>query len=81
VALHYLRLEPHRHIAYFAHLVFAFTVLVYLPYSKLAHLAYRTAAMVFAEYSGREVAAVAPAAPAGDARAPEEKDDVENAAA
>jgi quinone-modifying oxidoreductase subunit QmoC len=80
-ALHYLRLEPHRHIAYFAHLVFAFTVLVYLPYSKLAHLAYRTAAMVFAEYSGREVAAVAPAAPAGDARAPEEKDDVENAAA
>jgi quinone-modifying oxidoreductase subunit QmoC len=52
-ALHFLRLEPHRHVAYFIHLVFAFAVLMYLPYSKLAHLFYRGTAMVFAEHIGR----------------------------
>ena len=60
--LHFLRLEPHRHVAYFAHLVFAFTALMYLPYTKFAHLAYRGAAMVFAEHVGstREVASTPP---------------------
>ncbi len=52
-ALHYARLEPHRYAAYFVHLVLVFALLAYLPYSKSAHLLYRTAAMVYAEYSGR----------------------------
>jgi len=51
--LHYLRLEPHRHLAYYVHLIFAGTLILYLPYSKLAHLIYRTTAMVFAEHTGR----------------------------
>jgi quinone-modifying oxidoreductase subunit QmoC len=50
--LHYLRLEPHRHIAYFVHLVFVLALLMSLPYSKLAHVVYRSTALVFAERFG-----------------------------
>jgi quinone-modifying oxidoreductase subunit QmoC len=50
--LHFLRLEPHRHIAYFIHLAFVLTLLISLPYSKLAHMAYRTATLIFAERYG-----------------------------
>jgi len=53
--MHYVRLEPHRHVAYFVHLVFACALIMYLPYSKFGHLIYRTTAMVYAERYGRNL--------------------------
>jgi quinone-modifying oxidoreductase subunit QmoC len=79
--LHYLRLEPHRHLAYFAHLVFVFVVLIYLPYSKLAHLAYRATAMVFAESTGRSVDAAPSPTATRAGRDREGSDDVGETAA
>ena len=38
---------------YFIHLIFVFSLFAYLPFTKLAHLAYRTVALAYAEYSGR----------------------------
>jgi len=75
------------YIIYFLHLVCVFYIIAYLPYSKLAHLVYRTVAMGYAAYIDRpfgvEVAVVVPpaAAPA-PGRAPVEKQPaVEKAAA
>ena len=39
---------------YFIHLIIVFFVIAYLPYTKLAHLVYRTMAMAYAEYSNRK---------------------------
>jgi quinone-modifying oxidoreductase subunit QmoC len=39
---------------YFIHLVFVFNLFAFLPFSKLAHLVYRTVAMAYAEYGNRK---------------------------
>ncbi len=39
---------------YFIHLMFVFVLFMFLPFSKLAHLVYRTVAMAYSEYSGRK---------------------------
>lgn len=52
-----LRLADVRLLAYpvyFIHLVTVFFLFAYAPFSKMAHMAYRTTALVFAKYSGRE---------------------------
>jgi len=39
---------------YYLHLIFVWALFAYTPYSKLAHLVYRTVAMAYQEYSGRK---------------------------
>jgi quinone-modifying oxidoreductase, subunit QmoC len=51
--LHFVRLEPHRHLVYFIHLLLISTLFIYLPYSKFAHTIYRATAMIYAEKYGR----------------------------
>jgi len=40
--------------AYVVHLCLVFFLFAYAPFSKMAHMVYRTTALVFARYSGRE---------------------------
>jgi quinone-modifying oxidoreductase subunit QmoC len=40
-------------VIYFFHLIFVWCLFAYTPFSKLAHIAYRTAAMVYDEYASR----------------------------
>jgi quinone-modifying oxidoreductase, subunit QmoC len=42
------------YLMYYFHLVFIWALFAYAPYSKFAHLFYRTTAMVFARRSGRD---------------------------
>jgi quinone-modifying oxidoreductase subunit QmoC len=42
------------YFVYYLHLVFVWSLFAYAPYSKFAHLFYRTTAMVFAKYTGRK---------------------------
>jgi quinone-modifying oxidoreductase subunit QmoC len=51
--LHWLRIEPLRYVVYLLHLALVFAMILLLPYSKLAHVVYRTVAMVYAEHTGR----------------------------
>ncbi len=39
---------------YFVHLMLVWSLFAYTPFSKLAHLVYRTVAMAYQEYSGRK---------------------------
>jgi len=39
---------------YFIHLMFVWCLFAYTPFSKLAHLVYRTVAMTYMEYAGRK---------------------------
>ena len=43
---------------YLVHLVFIYTLFIYIPFSKFAHLIYRTAVMTYARQIGREVGKV-----------------------
>jgi quinone-modifying oxidoreductase subunit QmoC len=72
------------YVIYFVHLASVFYIIAYLPYSKLAHLVYRTAAMGYAAHIDRpfgiEIAAAAPVV-APEPAAPAEEPAVEESAA
>ena len=46
-------LNPLAYIVYYCHLVLIFFLFAYAPNSKMAHMFYRTVALVYARYSGR----------------------------
>lgn len=46
-------MRPLAFFIYYSHLVFIFFLFAYAPNSKMAHMFYRTAALIYARYSGR----------------------------
>lgn len=46
---------PGAQVMYVLHLIFIAQLFIFAPYSKLAHLFYRTTAMVFAKHTGRDL--------------------------
>ncbi len=46
-------LNPLAYVVYYCHLVLIFFLFAYAPNSKMAHMFYRTAALIYARYSGR----------------------------
>lgn len=48
-------METVAYATYYVHLVFVFYLLAYAPHTKFAHIFYRTAALIYARYSGRNV--------------------------
>ncbi len=49
-----LDLPTTAYITYFIHIMFAFNLVAFLPYTKLAHLVYRTVAVTYYEYSNKK---------------------------
>lgn len=49
-----LNIPASAYFIYFCHLVFVFCLFAYAPFSKMAHMVYRTTAMVFARHVGME---------------------------
>ena len=39
---------------YFVHLMLVWSLFVYVPFTKLAHIVYRTVSMTYAEYGNRK---------------------------
>ena len=55
----YVGLPMPAYITYFIHMVFVYFLLWYMPYSKFAHMIYRTLALTYATMIGRESQIVA----------------------
>ncbi len=49
-----LGIAPLAYLTYFTHLVLVFSLFAYAPFSKMAHMVYRTTAMVFAHHVDME---------------------------